>query len=90
MQPKVISRHPHEQILMVMLLYLSVEDSVLLLQMLGKLMANTAAQFSSEIYAVMLGTSYTPVFKKRPNFLNSSPTSTEGALRLLGTPSGRF
>jgi len=30
------------------------------------------------------------VFKKRPNFLNNSPTSTEGALRLLSTPSGRF
>jgi hypothetical protein len=28
--------------------------------------------------------------KKRPNFLNSSPTSTEGALRLLGAHSGRF
>jgi hypothetical protein len=27
------------------------------------------------------GRAYTPVFKKRPNFLNSSPTSTEGALR---------
>jgi hypothetical protein len=30
------------------------------------------------------------VFKKRPNFLNSSPTSTEGAQRLLSAPSGRF
>ena len=30
------------------------------------------------------------VFKKRPNFLNRSPTSTEGALRLLSAPSGRF
>jgi len=30
------------------------------------------------------------VFKKRPNFLNSSPTSREGALRLLSAPSGRF
>jgi hypothetical protein len=28
--------------------------------------------------------------KKRPNILNSSPTSTEGALRLLSAPSGRF
>jgi hypothetical protein len=35
-------------------------------------------------------TKYTPVFKKRPNFLNSSPTSTEDALRLLSAPSGRF
>ena len=26
------------------------------------------------------------VFKKRPNFLNSAPTSTESALRLLSTP----
>jgi hypothetical protein len=33
---------------------------------------------------------YTSVFKKMPNFLNSSPTSTEGALRLLSAPSGRF
>jgi hypothetical protein len=33
---------------------------------------------------------HTPVFKKRPNFLNSSPTSTESALRLLNAPSGRF
>ena len=30
------------------------------------------------------------VFKKRPNFLNSSPTSKEGALRLLDAYSGRF
>jgi hypothetical protein len=30
------------------------------------------------------------VFKKRPNFLNSAPTSKEGALRLLRAPSGRF
>jgi len=30
------------------------------------------------------------VFKKRPNFLNSAPTSTEGALRLLSAPNGRF
>jgi len=30
------------------------------------------------------------VFKKRPNFLNSAPTSTESALRLLSTPSVRF
>jgi hypothetical protein len=28
--------------------------------------------------------------KKRRNFLNSSPTSKEGALRLPSTPSGRF
>jgi len=32
----------------------------------------------------------TLVFKKRPNFLNSGPTSEEGALRLLSAPSGRF
>jgi hypothetical protein len=32
----------------------------------------------------------TLMFKKRPNFLNSSPTSTEDALRLLSTLSGRF
>ena len=30
------------------------------------------------------------MFKKRPNFLNSTPTSTEGALRLLSPPSGGF
>ena len=30
------------------------------------------------------------VFKKRPNFLNSAPTSREGELRLLSAPSGRF
>ena len=30
------------------------------------------------------------VFKKRPNFLNSAPTGTGSALRLLSTPSGRF
>jgi hypothetical protein len=30
------------------------------------------------------------VKKKRPNFLNSSPTGTEGALRLLSAPSSRF
>ena len=32
----------------------------------------------------------TPVFEKRSNFLNSVPTSKEGALRLLSAPSGRF
>jgi hypothetical protein len=30
------------------------------------------------------------VFKKRPNFLNSPPTCTEGPLRLQSAPSGRF
>jgi len=30
------------------------------------------------------------MFKKRPNFLNSMPTSIESALRLLNTPSVRF
>jgi hypothetical protein len=30
------------------------------------------------------------VFKKRPNFLNSAPTSAESALRLLRAPSVRF
>jgi hypothetical protein len=30
------------------------------------------------------------VFKNRPNFLNSAPTSTESALRLLSAPSVRF
>jgi hypothetical protein len=30
------------------------------------------------------------VFKKRPNFLNSAPTSIESALRLLSVPIGRF
>jgi len=30
------------------------------------------------------------VFKKRPNFLNSAPTSIESALRLLTAPSVRF
>jgi hypothetical protein len=30
------------------------------------------------------------VFKKRPNFLNSAPTSIESVLRLLNTPSVRF
>jgi hypothetical protein len=34
--------------------------------------------------------SYKPVLKKRQNFLKSSPTSIEGALRLLSAPSGRF
>ena len=38
-------------------------------------------------YCVLLNT---PVFKKRPNFLNSVPTSTEGALRLLCATTGRF
>jgi hypothetical protein len=42
------------------------------------------AQFS---YRIVLNIC---VFKKRPNFLNSSPTSKEGALRLLSVPSGRF
>jgi len=30
------------------------------------------------------------VLKKRPNFLNSAPTSIEGALRLLRATSGWF
>jgi len=30
------------------------------------------------------------MFKDRPNFLNSAPTSTESALRLLRTPNDRF
>jgi len=42
------------------------------------------AQFSYSIFMNLR------VFKKRPNFLNSSPTSKEGALRLLSAPSGRF
>jgi hypothetical protein len=42
------------------------------------------AQFSYRLFLNLR------VFKKRPNFLNSAPTSTEGALRLLGAPSGRF
>src|SRR5215469_446420 len=42
------------------------------------------AQFSYRIFLNLR------VFKKNPNFLNSSPTSTEGALRLLSAPSGRF
>jgi hypothetical protein len=42
------------------------------------------AQFSYRIFLNLR------VFKKRPNFLNGLPTSTEGALRLLGAPSGRF
>jgi hypothetical protein len=42
------------------------------------------AQFSYRIFLNLRA------FKKRPNFLNSAPTSTEGALRLLSTPSGRF
>jgi hypothetical protein len=42
------------------------------------------AQFSYRIFLNLR------VFKKRRNFLNSSPTSTEGALRLLSAPSGRF
>ena len=42
------------------------------------------AQFSYRIFLNLR------LFKKRPNFLNSSPTSTEGALRLLNAASGRF
>jgi hypothetical protein len=42
------------------------------------------AQFSYSIFLDLR------VFKKRPNFLNSSPTSIEGVLRLLSAPSGRF
>jgi hypothetical protein len=42
------------------------------------------AQFSYHIFLNLC------VFKKRLNFLYSSPTSKEGALRLLSAPSGRF
>src|SRR5215469_5531923 len=41
------------------------------------------AQFSYRIFLNLR------VFKKRPNFLNSSPTSKGGALWLLNAPSGR-
>jgi hypothetical protein len=42
------------------------------------------AQFSYRIFLNL------HVFKKRPNFLNSAPTSTEGTLQLLSAPRGRF
>jgi hypothetical protein len=42
------------------------------------------AQFSYRIFLNLRA------FEKRLNFLNSSPTSKEGALRLLSAPSGRF
>jgi hypothetical protein len=42
------------------------------------------AQFSYRIFLNLR------VFKKRPNFLNSSPTSIEDALGLLNAPRGRF
>jgi hypothetical protein len=42
------------------------------------------AQFSYRIFLNLCA------FKKRLNFLNSAPTSKEGALRLLSAPSGRF
>jgi hypothetical protein len=42
------------------------------------------AQFSYRIFLNLR------VFKKRPNFLNSSPTSKQGAQRLLSAPSGRI
>jgi hypothetical protein len=42
------------------------------------------AQFSYRIFLNLL------VSKKRLNFLNSSPTSTEGELRLRSAPSDRF
>jgi hypothetical protein len=42
------------------------------------------AQFSYRIFLNLR------VFKKRMNYLNSSPTSIEGVLRLLSAPSGRF
>ena len=42
------------------------------------------AQFSYHIFPNLR------VLKKRPNFSNSSPNSTEGSLRLLSPPSGKF
>jgi hypothetical protein len=42
------------------------------------------AQFSYRIFLNLR------VLKKRPHFLNSSPTSKEGSLRLLSAPSDRF
>ena len=42
------------------------------------------AQFSYRIFLNLR------VFKKRPNFLNSSPTNTDDVLRLLSAPSDRF
>ena len=42
------------------------------------------AQFSYRIFLNLR------MSKNKPNFLNSSPTSTDGALRLLSAPSGRF
>jgi hypothetical protein len=42
------------------------------------------AQFSYRIFLNL------HMFKKRPNFLNSAPTSIEGMLQLLSASSGRF
>jgi hypothetical protein len=42
------------------------------------------------LHSVVTKNNIRGVFKKRPNFLNSAPTSTECALRLLSAPSGRF
>jgi hypothetical protein len=38
-------------------------------------------------FRICLVHTYTTVFKKRPNFLNSAPTSAGSALRLLSAPS---
>jgi hypothetical protein len=42
------------------------------------------------MYALFNLPSIQGVLKKRPNFLNSAPTSTESALRLLSAPSVSF
>jgi hypothetical protein len=41
-------------------------------------------------YSVVNVARNTTLFKKRPNFLNSAPTSTDSAMRLLRAPSVRF
>jgi hypothetical protein len=48
--------------------------------------------YDDGLYRKMLQCSFIVrgLFKKRPNFLNSAPTSTESALRLLSAPSVRF
>ena len=56
-------------------------------------MLHTYLSLHDALTRVRLGTSQNAirgVFKKKPNFLISAPTSTESALRLLSAPSVRF
>ena len=55
-----------------------------------RLLRSMSDSMFQPLHSVVTTNKIRGVFKKRPNFLNSAPTGTEGALRLLSAPSGKF